>query len=410
MKIPFLINKRDDIPILNKMEVICDNSEIDFHLIAYFITTSKCKIIIRRLDKPIGWISKFRIKIYSTTNNNHDILIINPNISNSQILTYSVKIELKPVNLNYSQIVPKIVVQTAETNDMPLLKYNSIMTIVELNPEYKYMFFDQQKRRAFIKDNFSPDILEAYDLLIPGSYRADLFRYCFLYVNGGCYFDCKRILRVPIREWLGQTESFKLTQDLGRHNRPSNGMLLFEKNNKNLYKIIQDIKDNVSKRIDSRTENVNDLTITGPSLMGKYYKAKDCTLTSIIKKGDWNVNYRNSYVVNKNGTIICHRFYSGYYDNYFNKTHYQKLFKDNKIYYLDKFLFGNYKVYIFPYDGRYKFDVKLENRKLFIKRIDRNKGWNFDLKIKIVNNKTNNEKTILIGQSTVNVKTKTVSL
>ena len=35
------------------------------------------------------------------------------------------------------------------------------------------------------------DVLNAYDSLIPGAYKADLFRYLVLYREGGVYLDCK---------------------------------------------------------------------------------------------------------------------------------------------------------------------------------------------------------------------------
>ena len=43
--------------------------------------------------------------------------------------------------------------------------------------------------REFIKVNFNPLVLKAYDTLIPTAYKADLFRLCVLYINGGIYGD-----------------------------------------------------------------------------------------------------------------------------------------------------------------------------------------------------------------------------
>ena len=63
--------------------------------------------------------------------------------------------------------------------------------IKRANPEFKHHLFDNTERRNFIEQNFEPKVLEAYDALIPGAYRADLWRYCVLYKLGGIYLDIK---------------------------------------------------------------------------------------------------------------------------------------------------------------------------------------------------------------------------
>ena len=49
-------------------------------------------------------------------------------------------------------------------------------------------------RREFISKYFNKDVLEAYDTLLPGAYKADLWRYCILYKMGGIYMDIKYTL------------------------------------------------------------------------------------------------------------------------------------------------------------------------------------------------------------------------
>jgi mannosyltransferase OCH1-like enzyme len=59
------------------------------------------------------------------------------------------------------------------------------------NPDFEYHLYDDTECRAFIQANFEPDVAEAYDQLIPGAFKADLWRYCVLYINGGFYLDIK---------------------------------------------------------------------------------------------------------------------------------------------------------------------------------------------------------------------------
>jgi hypothetical protein len=50
--------------------------------------------------------------------------------------------------------------------------------------------------RAFIRSEFPPDVVAAYDRLIPTAFKADLWRYCVLYKYGGVYLDVKYRWRV----------------------------------------------------------------------------------------------------------------------------------------------------------------------------------------------------------------------
>jgi hypothetical protein len=399
MKIPSYIKKRDDVSIINNVETIYPEHLADFHLVVYYLNPSKCKLVVRRLDKPIGWDKELKIKIYSVDGKSEHSINIGPNDENSKISTYGdVSVNLQPVDLNYSQIIPKIVVQTFETNEIPLLKYNSIMTIIDLNPEYEYMFFNKKKRREFIKKNFNSNILEAYDTLVPGAYRADLFRYCVLYVHGGCYIDCKIILRKPIREWIGD-ENFKLVQDYGTTSRSSNGLLMFDKNNHTLLRIIKRAATNIFSKMYSDA-----FEITGPKLLSQFFKEYNHSLKSIIKNRDLYRDYKNSYVTDQKGDIICHMSYPGYYIGYLDTNRYLQLFHDGEIYYMDKTICGKYKIYTYPHNYRYKFTFKIKGRKLFIERTDQPIGWNFNLRLNVVNDTNNVEKFVVIGPSKSNLK------
>jgi len=49
----------------------------------------------------------------------------------------------------------------------------------------EYSLWNDQALRAFLQQQFEPDVLQAYDNLIPYAYRSDLARYCLLYHFGG---------------------------------------------------------------------------------------------------------------------------------------------------------------------------------------------------------------------------------
>ncbi|HEX4507516.1 MAG TPA: PIG-L family deacetylase [Alphaproteobacteria bacterium] len=58
-----------------------------------------------------------------------------------------------------------------------------------LYPAAEYRLWDGHALRAMIAEHFEPEVLAAFDLLRPYAYKADLARYCLLYVFGGLYVD-----------------------------------------------------------------------------------------------------------------------------------------------------------------------------------------------------------------------------
>lgn len=90
-------------------------------------------------------------------------------------------------------MIPKRIVQTWETKDISPEFQVIINTWKNLNPRYEYYLFDKDERYAFIQKHFNSIILEAYDLLNPGSAKADFFKYCYLYIEGGVVTDLDTI-------------------------------------------------------------------------------------------------------------------------------------------------------------------------------------------------------------------------
>lgn len=62
----------------------------------------------------------------------------------------------------------------------------------------EYTLWDNDKIEKFLDDYFDRNVLDAYRTLLPYAYKADLARYCILYVYGGWYVDINiRMLEIP---------------------------------------------------------------------------------------------------------------------------------------------------------------------------------------------------------------------
>ena len=91
--------------------------------------------------------------------------------------------------LEIPQKIPRIIHQTHTRNEIPDNMQEAMETIISLNPEYEYRYYSDEDCRDFILKYLGSRVAKAYDSLIPGAYKADLFRYCVIYIKGGVYLD-----------------------------------------------------------------------------------------------------------------------------------------------------------------------------------------------------------------------------
>jgi len=111
----------------------------------------------------------------------------NKNVNNNQNVNVVNVVNDKKI---YS-IIPLNLFQTWHTLDLPPKMKESIELLQKQNPEFTYYLYDDDMCRNFIKDNFDDEIVYTFDKLKPGAYKADLWRYCILYIKGGIYLDIK---------------------------------------------------------------------------------------------------------------------------------------------------------------------------------------------------------------------------
>jgi mannosyltransferase OCH1-like enzyme len=68
------------------------------------------------------------------------------------------------------------------------------------NPLWTHHYYNHTQQRDFIRENMPLRVLRAYDALnvIYGPAKADIFRYCVIYILGGAYLDCKSSVTKPL--------------------------------------------------------------------------------------------------------------------------------------------------------------------------------------------------------------------
>ena len=227
---------------------------------------------------------------------------------------------------NYNSVVPRDIYQTWFTKDLPFKMRERVETLKRQNPRFNHYLYDDNDCREFIKTHFKSDVLEAYDRLIPGAYKADLWRLCILFINGGIYLDIK-LNCINGFKLIELTESEHFVLD-----RPPktiyNALMACKKGNVFLYKCIRKIVENV------KTGFYGDSPLhpTGPGLLGSVMlnNGLNINIDILHYEGGGLLIYKNRFIISTE--------YNGYnaersalYNNN-NTQRYDKLWESKTIY------------------------------------------------------------------------------
>ena len=129
----------ENILIKNNYYVTDNSANDDFSIIIYYQTENRCKIIIRRLD-DYSWGQDLKIKLMSIDDTEYEKISVGSSDENFKIIEYYTDILLYKCEYT-EQNIPKVIIQTSNYNmNLNIYHYNSIMSFIELNPEYEYRF------------------------------------------------------------------------------------------------------------------------------------------------------------------------------------------------------------------------------------------------------------------------------
>lgn len=239
------------------------------------------------------------------------------------------KIYNQPYKLkkDYNPVIPLKIYQTWQTKNLPVHMRANVELLKMQNPRFEHFLFDDNDCREFIKTHFDESVLKAYDTLIPGAYKADLWRCCVLYINGGIYMDIK-LNCINGFKLIELTENNHLVKDRISPLSIYNALMVSEKGNPLLWKIIYRIVYNVNKKFYGKSS----LDPTGPTMIG-----------NIILRNKMRVNIDMShyedggYILYKNRFVIS-TIYPQYRQDCRNLYHsaktksYTQLWEERKIY------------------------------------------------------------------------------
>jgi hypothetical protein len=103
------------------------------------------------------------------------------------------------LNFRFKINIPKIIWQTGK-DEYSKLKYPfniNVKTWQEINPEWEYIYADQNKKYQDIIEYGDKDFIELSNYL-DGPFLADLWRYIMIYQYGGVYADLDSVNVIPL--------------------------------------------------------------------------------------------------------------------------------------------------------------------------------------------------------------------
>ena len=256
-------------------------------------------------------------------------------------------------------VIPLHIYQTWHTKKLPPKMRECVEKLKKDNPEFEHHLYDDDMCRKYIKQNYSKDVLDAFDKLVPGAYKADLWRYCILYKEGGIYLDIKfqcakgfKLIKLTDKEYfvldrpfakiMNVAEELNIINNLNYYSDIfSNIDTNFWKNkNMGIYNAFMVCKPKnpvllecINKIVEHTKTNYyghNPLYVTGPGLLGDIYFKNNFNK---IQEFDLFNSLGGNCILNRKRVILKH--YNEYRSeqNTNNKTpYYHEAWKNKKIY------------------------------------------------------------------------------
>lgn len=242
----------------------------------------------------------------------------------------NINIELPIVE--YGTSIPRIIYQTWASKDLSPDMENAIKKLKDANHAFEHKLFDDDDCREFIAKHYPKQIVWAYDKLIPGAYKADLWRYCILYIHGGIYLDIKY---VPVDGFSFEEiiDKEHLCKDrpvfFENGNGIYNAIIITQKGNRYLEKAINKIWYNCF----FNNYNVSALHITGPGLLSE--------IVPVNYPYSMDYKHPDEIVMDHKTIFVGYPTYRDYIKTYnikCKKEHYSESFGKRRVYAMHAYL------------------------------------------------------------------------
>ena len=205
-----------------------------------------------------------------------------------------------------------------DTNKLPeqFPEYHSkcVQQIRKLYPNQEYHLYSGEELEEIIQNNFDADVFTAYKKLKPYAYKADLARYCLLYLYGGLYIDLNVyfINTIPNLKQLNFFAFRDIVKTSKRSWSVANSIIFAIKNSKIMKKFIDIVVENCKRHYYGiSTLDVSGCIVLGKSIMScnenENLISTEGELSRIHNKVENSYDYSFAYLMDKDDKIIAFR-------------------------------------------------------------------------------------------------------
>lgn len=210
----------------------------------------------------------------------------NKNVKKKELPNYHILYVKSKCNETFKNVI----YQTYPKKELPedMKKVNDKMK--EINNNYEFILFDDYDCRNFIEDNFTEIILDLYDNILSGTIKADLWKYCILYLNGGIYLDLK----------FESEDDFKIS-DLNKTSLVINhtGFIISNPKNDLFIDLINNLMNNVlNKNYSSLPDKISGINYLDKASNDTNFKVSE-DKENIYYKGKIILKYYKNYISEK---------------------------------------------------------------------------------------------------------------
>jgi len=154
--------------------------------------------------------------------------------------------------------IPKYIIQTSRKDVPP----DYVVDMIKArSPGYIYKHYNDNEVITFFKENYLeefPDVINKFFSFSYGEHRADLFRYYYLYVKGGVYFDTDAMIEGDLNEIVKDYSYFSVNSSYFP-NSIFQGFIGCVPEHPIIYKGLQDIYKIQNEVLIAKPENFHDI-------------------------------------------------------------------------------------------------------------------------------------------------------
>lgn len=134
-------------------------------------------------------------------------------IAHIQFLKVKVRDKKSEETTNFP--IPNNVIQTCATKYVPLKLHSEILSAREKNHDFNFLTFNNKEMTRWMQENYcGTKILDAFSSCRFGVMKSDIFRYCYIYKNGGISLDLTKGLSKELNKFFcDRKSSLVLTQE-----------------------------------------------------------------------------------------------------------------------------------------------------------------------------------------------------